>query len=172
MRRSACLSVLALGALALAKDSAPPPPVQAQAELLLDGDYYPRVLDLLTGARKEILAVLYLVGDPGQDRPGALLKALADAKARGVRVRVLLDKDQADPAKNLEAAAFLKEAGVTVEWDDPKDTLHTKALVVDGEAVVVGSANWSQGALRHNREAGALLKSKELAKRLLDAYPQ
>ena len=169
--KTICLAALALGALALAKDSAPPPPVKAEAELLLDEGYCPRVLDLLRSARTEIVAVLYLIGDPDQDRPGALLKALTDAKGRGVHVRVLLDKDKKDRSKNREAFAFLKDAGVDVSWDDPDDTLHTKVVVVDGEFLVVGSTNWTQGAMKHNREAGALLRSKELAKRLLAAYP-
>lgn len=145
--------------------------MKAEAELLLDAEYYPRVRGLIAGARKEIVAVLYVVGDPDQECPGTLLKALVDAKGRGVKVRVLLDKDKDDRSKNREAHAFLKDAGVDVAWDKPSDTLHTKALVVDGEWLVVGSTNWTQGALKHNREAAVLLRSRELARRILEAYP-
>ena len=158
---------LSLGALA----SPAPEPVKAQVELLLDQDYFPRVLDLLQHAKQSIRIVMYYFGDPDQERPKAFLEALADAKARGVKISILLDKpDKGEEDRNKEAAAALKKHGIKPAWDPADVTTHTKALVVDGEYVVLGSANWTQGALKFNHETGALIRSPELARRVLEAF--
>ena len=146
-------------------------PVAAEVELLCDGDYYPRVRDLLQKARKDIHAVLYYIGDPRQERPKALLEALVDAKARGLEVTVLLDGPaEGGEDRNELPFAYLQSHGVPVAYDSPEVTTHTKALIVDGEIIVLGSANWTQGALKHNHEAGVLVHSPVLAKRLLEAF--
>lgn len=162
----ASLILLAFGA-AYPRDDAGP--VTAEVQLLVDGDYFPRVLALIAGARTEVFAVLYLVGDPVQERPKALLGALAAAQARGVEVSVLLDREADEPDRNAAAAAFLEKAGVRVRFDEPDRTTHAKALVVDAETVVLGSANWTQAALKHNREAGAEIRSRAIARRLRSA---
>ena len=169
------LAVVLLSALAFGVSPGlekPAPSAASEAELLLDGDYGPRVLELIRGAQREIRTLLYLAqGDPESRSPRALLQALVDARTRGVQVSVLLDLDVQDRAKNEAALAFLKAGGVRVRYDDPETTTHAKALEVDGEWLVVGSANWTQGALRHNHEAGVLLRSPELARKFA-AYAQ
>ena len=171
-RLGACFGLaVALAVLGLAWSREAPGPVQADVELLCDGDYYPRVRDLLLKARKDIHAVLYYIGDPGQERPKALLEALVDAKARGLEVGVLLDRPaEGEEDRNREAYTYLQEHGIPVAYDGPEVTTHTKALVVDGEVLVLGSANWTQGALKHNHEAGVLVRSPVLARRLLEAF--
>ena len=142
----------------------------AAVELLLDADYSPQVLALIRGARKEVRVILYKAQGEERSHPRALLQALCEAKARGVDVQVLLDLDSAEPGKNRESQAFLKAGGVPVFLDAPDTTTHAKALVVDGETLVVGSANWTQGALKHNHEASVLVRSRELAARLVESF--
>ncbi len=163
--------LLGLVALDWAWSKEVPGPVTAEVDLLCDRGYYPRVLELLKQARKDIHAVIYYVGDPRQERPRAMLDALVEAKERGLEVSVQLDGPaEGEEDRNKPACDYLKEHGIQATYDGPEVTTHTKALVVDGEILVLGSANWTQGALAHNHEAGVVVRSPVLAKRLLEEF--
>ena len=87
----------------------------------------------------------------------ALMEALAAAKARGVEVRVVLDRGllygTTDPdLKNDSAAAWLQAHGVEVVWDEVATTSHAKLVLVDDDVVLMGSHNWTRAALTSNRE--------------------
>jgi hypothetical protein len=41
--------------------------------------------------------------------------------------------------------------------------MHAKAVIIDSETVILGSANWSEAAFRKNTEANALIQSREFA---------
>ena len=71
--------------------------------------------------------------------------ALIAAQARGVAVRVLVSSRFAGEP----VIADLIAAGVPVR----QTTVHAKVLVVDGERVLTGSANWSAGAWANNETA-------------------
>jgi phosphatidylserine/phosphatidylglycerophosphate/cardiolipin synthase-like enzyme len=50
---------------------------------------------------------------------------------------------------------------------DKRTSLHAKCVVVDGQAVFVSSANFTEAAHERNIEIGLLLRSKLLAKRVI-----
>lgn len=79
----------------------------------------------------------------GAERP--IMKALADAVDRGVRVRLILDDGHLD---NRDKADDLAEIGVHVY--SVTKTLHEKFALIDarrpGRKLINGSANWSHGA--------------------------
>lgn len=92
----------------------------------------------------------------------ALMEALAVAKARGVEVRVVLDRGllyrTTDPdLKNDRAAEWLQAHGVEVVWDEVAITSHAKLVLVDDEVVLIGSHNWTRAALTGNREVSMAL---------------
>ena len=116
---------------------------------------------LIAGARRRVWVMQYVVRV--DDGPvGALLTALAAARARGVEVRVALDRgklygsDAPDP-KNDAAAAWLAEHGIPVAWDEEGRTSHAKVLLVDDATAVIGSHNWTRSALVDNREVSAVV---------------
>ena len=41
--------------------------------------------------------------------------------------------------------------------------IHNKGIVVDGETVLVSSANWSGDGVLRNRDAGLIIQDKEIA---------
>jgi phosphatidylserine/phosphatidylglycerophosphate/cardiolipin synthase-like enzyme len=55
---------------------------------------------------------------------------------------------------------------VTVIYDSPSQTTHTKVLIIDDERVLLGSTNWTYSALSNNNEVSVLIRSKEIAKEL------
>lgn len=79
-----------------------------------------------------------------------VLAALALARRRGARVRVLLDPGE---DVNRPSAAALARAGVEVRtYPVPAGAkLHAKAGLFDSE-LLLGSANWSAGGLEVNHE--------------------
>lgn len=79
-----------------------------------------------------------------------ILKALTDAKSRGVDVRVILDKSN-DKGK-YSGATYMANAGIPV-WIDYKPAIaHNKVMIIDGHNVVTGSFNFTEAAQVHNAE--------------------
>lgn len=85
--------------------------------------------------------------------------ALVRAHRRGVHVRLVTDTD------NLKTGAVerVRAAGVPVVDDDRGAIMHHKFVVVDGEAVWMGSWNFTpKDTFQYNNNA-ALIRSRELA---------
>ncbi|MBR9707076.1 MAG: hypothetical protein GOV15_01435, partial [Candidatus Diapherotrites archaeon] len=138
--------------------------VSSSVTLLSDGDYFPAVLSELNSASLS-LDIALLHAKYYEDFPGSkenqLVEALAAAKERGVRVRVVLDDQGASQDDN--AFDFLESNGVSVKYDSPDSLNHNKFIIIDSKAVVVGSTNWSYSALEKNRETSVLIRSTETA---------
>ena len=115
----------------------------------------------IASARQRVWVMQYVVRlDDGPVL--ALLEALAAAKARGVDVRVVLDRGllygTTDPdLKNDRAAEWLQAHGVEVVWDEVANTSHAKLVLVDDDVVLIGSHNWTRAALTGNREVSMAL---------------
>ncbi|MBI5227711.1 phospholipase D family protein [Candidatus Micrarchaeota archaeon] len=82
--------------------------------------------------------------------------AIEKAKSRGVKVRVILEPDV--DGSNDKIFGELLSSGIEVRWASKFYRLtHAKFIVVDGQAVLVGSHNLSNAALRQNREASVIV---------------
>jgi phosphatidylserine/phosphatidylglycerophosphate/cardiolipin synthase-like enzyme len=128
------------------------------------------VPDMIRQAARSVRVIIYRLGyyPAYSDSPSnRIVEALAAAAARGVEVQVLIEggEDFADLAQdNRVSAAYLASWGVAVRFDLPGTTLHAKCLIVDGQDVLITSANWSYHSLVRNVEAGiAVLGAPELA---------
>lgn len=84
-----------------------------------------------------------------------IARALVEAHARGVKVRVTADAAEAARADNSRVAE-LAAAGVAVLLDDRFQSAHNKVMVIDADSgpgtVITGSFNWSYAAQRRNAE--------------------
>ncbi|MFC1582777.1 phospholipase D-like domain-containing protein [Planctomycetota bacterium] len=101
-----------------------------------------------------------------------ILEALIKAHQRGVKVRIILDRNVsrapgADPdeleERSIRAAAYLKKNKVPVFFDDHQTLTHCKLIIFDGNTVILGSANWTFSGLKKNNEAGVLIRDKDTA---------
>ena len=89
-----------------------------------------------------------------------VIGALARAKARGVDVRVILDKVVAHyPA----GASSLVALGVPVWIDRAVTIAHNKVIIIDGETVIGGSFNLSYAADTRNAENVTWISSPGIA---------
>ena len=158
-----------------------PAPASESSGILIeevsDRNYLPKVLALIDGARHSIDVSMYQVLLPGEDEEhpvSKILKALARAQNRGVRVRVLLIRyldyvsgETAPLARSLAATEFLESSGIEVVFAHSARRLHDKVIVIDERWVVEGSMNWTQTALLGNWESATLIDSTDYAKKKL-----
>lgn len=92
------------------------------------------------GAEREILVLAYsFTSQP-------IIDALKAARARGVDVRVVLDKGQDSPRY-----AALRQ-GLPVRIDPVHAIQHNKVMIFDRKAVAFGSYNITEGAEKRNAE--------------------
>jgi len=133
-------------------------------------------LDMIDGARKEILvASFYFSDDPDDpdDRLDRVLAALTRAADRGVSVRLLSDAGFHKTYPDIPDR-FAELYGCESRLLDARalwgGVQHAKYMVVDGRDAYLGSQNWDWRALTHIRELGVRLRHTELARALRDVF--
>ncbi len=146
--------------------------------------YFPKMREAIRDARESVLLVknyAYYYGEihprsrqvdgrPADKLPETdlLLYELADAVERGVEVRAIFDHQDTPDFRKPWAnrtrafAERLLEAGAEVYKDDPVVQIHAKALIIDGEEVLIGSTNWSFEGIAMNNEASVLIHDPQL----------
>lgn len=148
----------------------------ADGQLLNDEAYLAAAAELIAQAGERVLLMVFLgtdsAGTPQRPGPAALIEALESRAAAGLDVRVVLDQDDdgvpygsafinRDLHKRLAA-----HPQVQVKLDDPAVLLHSKVLVVDHTAVIVGSHNWTRAGMQDTHELSVLLRGRDIT----DAY--
>jgi phosphatidylserine/phosphatidylglycerophosphate/cardiolipin synthase-like enzyme len=108
------------------------------------------VTDTIHQAKKLILVQAYSFTSP------AIAKALADAKASGVDVEVILDKSQW--TEKYSGATYLANHKIPVLIDDKHAIAHNKVMIIDSNTVITGSFNFTKAAEEKNAENMIVLK--------------
>ena len=98
------------------------------------------IYSFLSGAQHSLDIVMYEFSDP------QAVSVLASDAARGVKVRILLDKDFSGGQVNQAAYDQLRAAGVDVKWAWPSVIVHEKSVVRDAgassAAALISTGNW------------------------------
>jgi cardiolipin synthase len=128
---------------------------------------YLTLIAAITNAEKSVLITnAYFVPDP------QLIKALLDAAARGVDVKLIL------PGHSDSAATFyagrsyytkLLEGGVNI-YERRGALLHVKAAIVDDVWSCVGSSNLDWRSAMDNDEVNAVILGREFAQQMKSAF--
>jgi len=84
---------------------------------------------------------------------------LLDCQRRGVRVRVVVESDNADQPALLD----LQGAGIPIVGDDRGPLMHHKFMVIDDELVWAGSMNFTQRGVYHNNNNFLRIESADVA---------
>lgn len=118
-------------------------------------------LALIDGAHQRIEFYAEVIRDP------EIITALGMAEGRGVEVRLILnenlDEDQQAAASQLHAF------GVDIRLASNL-YIHAKAMVIDGQRVIVGSQNFTATSLDQNRELAIVLDDPLLVNRCSDVF--
>ena len=92
-----------------------------------------------------------------------IAKGLVDAKKRGVKVQVILDKSQR--TEKYSSADFVAHAGIPTFIDAKHNIAHNKIMVIDGKTILTGSFNFSKAAETSNAENLLVIQDVSLAKK-------
>jgi len=144
--------------------------------LVTDAQYFPVVKKMIQEAKRSIQVIMFEMGyyDEYPSTPSNLLiKELIAAKKRGVKVEVILEvREGGDRTteRNRHTGKILSGGGVEVTYDSLSKTTHAKGIVVDDLLTLLGSTNWTYHALTENHEVSVLIRSKEVAKELIDYF--
>ncbi|MEI8190936.1 MAG: phospholipase D-like domain-containing protein [candidate division NC10 bacterium] len=124
-----------------------------------DGGIRRQLLRAIQDSRQQIDVAVY------QMTAAELAKALAAAKGRGVRIRVLTDQETA--RSDGLAMRILRAGGVMVRslGVSEQSLMHHKFALFDDRLVATGSYNWTQAAERANYENLVLLDDSEVVSR-------
>ena len=142
--------------------------------LLTNEDYFPALLKAIDEAQSEIFMSIFSfkAGVHKNSYPDIVLAHLARATKRGIKVIVILENtgghDYKLDAENHKTKQLLEEKGINVYLDSPRQTTHTKLIVIDERLVILGSHNLTQAALKYNNEISILMDRPNLAKRARD----
>ena len=104
------------------------------------------VVKVIASARQSIRLAGYSFTSP------AVVKALMDAKKRGVDVRVLIDDRGNRSAASQAAQRLIMGVGIPLRVISVYAIHHDKYIVVDGMTTETGSFNYSQAAAKSNSE--------------------
>jgi len=145
-------------------------------QLVTDAQYFPVAKKMIQEAKRSIQVIMFEMGyyDEYPSTPSNLLiKELIAAKKRGVKVEVILEvREGGDRTteRNRHTGKILSGGGVEVTYDSLSKTTHAKGIVVDDLLTLLGSTNWTYHALTENHEVSVLIRSKEVAKELIDYF--
>jgi len=99
-----------------------------------------------------------------------IAKALLSAHKRGVKVEVILDKSQR--TDQYSSATFVYNQGIPVKIDAQHAIAHNKVMIIDGEAVITGSFNFTKAAEGNNAENLLVIRDKKLADRYMKNWKE
>ncbi|WP_322777714.1 phospholipase D-like domain-containing protein, partial [Candidatus Megaera venefica] len=91
-----------------------------------------------------------------------IIKALIEAKNRGVNVEVILDRSNFQK-KKLDIIKLLHKHSIPVYQDNAKGIAHNKIMIIDNKKVITGSFNFTKNADYNNVENVVVLDDVNVA---------
>jgi phosphatidylserine/phosphatidylglycerophosphate/cardiolipin synthase-like enzyme len=116
-----------------------------------------RVVQIYEQATRYIFVAVYGLTSP------LAVKALVEAKKRGVDVRLITDRERLDDPKQKAAASILRGAGIPIRVNQHDGLMHLKQVVVDDEVNTNGSMNHTTSGNRYNDERLDVIRDHAVA---------
>src|SRR5277367_5512150 len=138
----------------------------SRSVIVMPDDTSKPILEAINGAKKSLRVKMFLFSDP------SLLKAVIDAKRRGVDVRVMLNPARRDgESENQESRKKLAAGGVTVKDSNPDyDVTHEKSMVVDDRTAFVKSLNWETRNLTETRDYAVITSHSHEVDEVIECF--
>ncbi|MFC4808930.1 phospholipase D-like domain-containing protein [Paenibacillus sp. GCM10023250] len=159
---TALLTVFAAGCSLTASPSATAPAaedgIQAEWAFTQAGQKPEALLiGVIDGAERTLDIAIYSLTKPD------IVDAIKRAKTRGVAVRLITDRIQAEGKSQKEALKLLGSAGIPMKLNTHSGLMHLKMTVADGKTATTGSFNYSKAASTDNDEVLMVLRDEEVA---------
>lgn len=137
--------------------------------VLTPDNYIGKIMKLIGGARRSLfLQYSYITYSekPDDKKFTALLTTLAELSYRpNFDMRIIVGSS--DAANKIRK---LVEAGFNEKVFKRQGNVHNKGIIVDGETVLISSANWSGDGVLRNRDAGLIIEDAEIAGYYADVF--
>ena len=91
-----------------------------------------------------------------------IIKALIEAKNRGVNIEIILDRSNFQK-KKLDTIKLLHKHSIPVYQDNAKGIAHNKIMIIDNKKVITGSFNFTKNADYNNVENVVVLDDVNVA---------
>ncbi|MGD0354290.1 MAG: phospholipase D-like domain-containing protein [Dehalococcoidia bacterium] len=127
-------------------------------------DPAPVLVKLYSGASTSLDIAIYSLTHPD------IVKAIGDARQRGVQVRVITDNEQAAGNTQKHAVDDLLTLGIPVKVNLHSGLMHLKMSVIDGKIATIGSYNYTQSASQQNDEVMAVVTQPAFVKSCQDEF--
>ncbi|AWB10142.1 PLD-like domain-containing protein [Thermodesulfobium acidiphilum] len=124
----------------------------------------PVLVNLYNSAKKKIDVAIYSFTQP------EILKALTNAKKRGVEVRVIVDREQANNNVMKHAVNTLLIDKIPVKVNTHTGLMHLKMSIIDDSIATTGSYNYTKSATDTNDEMFVVIKDPAFAKKCEDYF--
>jgi len=134
--------------------------------IILPDDTPKSIFDAINSAKISLKIKMFIFSDPD------LIKAVIDAKNRGVNVQVMLNPARrSGEEENEETRRKLEEAGIDVKDSNPEFGItHEKSMVVDSETAFVKSLNWSTKNLTSTRDYAVITTHKHEVEEVIAGF--
>ena len=145
-------------------------------QVVTNTQYFGIAQKMIRESKESVYVIMFEMGyyDNHPASPSNLLvRELIAARKRGVRIEVILDVGAGEDRtteQNRHTGKILSEGGIRVIYDPLSKTTHAKLMIVDRKLSLVGSTNWSYYALTDNNEVNVLIRSKEVAREMIDYF--
>ncbi|KEO84241.1 phospholipase D-like domain-containing protein [Tumebacillus flagellatus] len=103
-------------------------------------------------AQKTLDIAIYSLTEKG------IVQSILDAKKRGVKVRLITDKQQMAGKSQAEQLKNLAKAGIPIKYNSHSGLMHLKVSIIDGTECTTGSFNYSNQASTDNDEVLLVVK--------------
>lgn len=120
-----------------------------------------QVIAALEQADESIYFMIYSFTDA--DISDVLISKFKD----GVKVKGVMEKSQ---RSRYSAFAALQAAGIAVQWDKNRASMHHKVLIIDEKTVITGSFNPTKNGNERNNENVVIIKNRQIAKQFVDEF--
>jgi phosphatidylserine/phosphatidylglycerophosphate/cardiolipin synthase-like enzyme len=133
------------------------------AEISLESCFSPgeacdkKIIQFIRTAQKSLDIAVFSFTHAG------IARAIEDAHARGVRVRMVVDREQSQNDGSL--VDEMQAAGVPLKFGSQKGLMHNKFTILDKQALETGSYNYSYAATSYNAENQLYLKDTNIIDR-------
>jgi phosphatidylserine/phosphatidylglycerophosphate/cardiolipin synthase-like enzyme len=130
-------------------------------KILIGRDYLPAILELVKQARQSIYIIIFdwrFYPEYRNNEEGAFNKAIIQAKARGVDIKVIANNDI---IKDRLTALGIKCKRIALY-----KMIHAKLILIDETTAVIGSHNLTQSAFQKNLEISAIITDQNACKQL------
>lgn len=129
------------------------------------GDPAKNLLEVINNTTNKLDIAIYNIDH--QD----IITAIMKAKQRNVKIRLIVDNDNAQNKDSKKLLAKLHAANIPIKINEEKK-MHLKLTISDTKTIVVGSFNYTEESANENIEVLINFENKPLSEELSDIFDQ